>query len=177
MALDTFIAGRYSSTFNSVDTGITDQGMELTLDSELEDIGESDAYGLTVIDGIYRGGNCFLQFNSLAYKAGSLGAFWPYGGAINGAGVLGIIYDPNQIGNLLPIGQLASNIAKAHVLTSTTGTPAASSPATLTGPKALLAKNFNGKLLFNSKLRTVPVRLRYYPYQDGTSILRFLATT
>lgn len=179
MALGTFIAGRYSSTYNTVDTGISKEGQELELDTDMDDIGETDAWGTSVIDGIWRGGNCFVQFTSEEYKAGSLGAYWPYGGAINAAGVLGILVDDTIAApNKLPMGQLASNIAKALVLTVTAGTPAATAGAvnTLTAMFALLAKNFNGKLLFNSKLREVPIRLRCYPY-TASSVTKFFATT
>lgn len=177
MALDQFVAGRYSGAYNLLDVGITRDGYLLTLDSEMEDIGETDAWGLTVIDGLWRGGNCFIQFTSVAYKAGSLAAFWPYGGAVNANGVLGVLVDgtiaaPNQ----LPIARLASDIAKPLVLTSTAGTPAAANPATLTATAALLSKNNNGRVMFNSKLRDVPVRLRCYPFTSG-NITRFFTTT
>ncbi len=175
MALGTFVAGRYSGTYNSSDVGICKEGYELELDSDLDDIGETDAWGTSVIDGIWRGGNCFVQFTSEEYKAGSLAAFWPYGGAMGAAGVLGILYDATQT-TKLPIGQLASSIALPLVLTVTAGVPAVNNINTLTATEALLAKNFNGKLLFNSKLREVPVRLRCYPY-TASNITKFFATT
>ncbi len=177
MALETMVAGRYAATYATVDTGITREGYELTLDSEMEDIGETDAWGQSVIDGVWRGGNCFLQFVSIAYKAGSLAAFWPYGGAANAAGAIGILVDDTvSAPNKLPIGTLASSVAKALVLTAAAGTPAAAAPATLTATYALLAKNNNGRILFNSKLRDVPVRLRLYPY-TVSSVTKFFATT
>jgi hypothetical protein len=175
VALDTFVAGRMSATYNANDVGITRDGYGLTLDTEAEDIGETDAWGLSVIDSVYRGGNCFLQFTSVAYKTGSLQAFWPYGGALAGPGVLGVLHDANQA-TPLAIAQLASNIAKAFVLTATAGTPAAAAPATLTATFALLARNAQGVLRFSSKLRDVPVRLRCYPFTSG-GITRFFTTT
>lgn len=179
VALDTFVAGRYSGTYNAVDVGITRDGYELTLDTEFEDIGETDAWGMSVIDGIWRGGNCFLQFTSVAYKPGSLSAFWPYGTGLGGVGALGILYDSTQVAKL-PIAALASAIALPFILTSTPGTPAATgagpAASTLTATTALLAKNNNGKLAFNSKLRDVPVRLRCYPFTTA-NITKFFATT
>lgn len=175
MGLGTFIAGRYTGTYNAVDVGICKEGYELELDTELDDIGETDAWGGTVIDGIWRGGNCHLQFTSEEAGAGALASFWPYGGALGSAGVLGILVD-TAAATPFPMGQLASNIALAMLLTVVAGTPAAASIATLTASKALLAKNYNGKLLFNSKLREVPVRLRCYPYTSGT-VTQFFATT
>lgn len=175
MALDTLIAGRYSATYNANDVGITRDGYALTIDSEWEEIGETDAWGQSVIDGVWRGGNCFLQFTSVAYKTGSLQAFWPFGGPLAGPGVLGVLFDSTQA-TPLPIAQLASNIAKAFVLTATAGTPAAATPATLTATAALLARNNNGRIMLNSKLRDVPVRLRLYPFTSA-GITRFFTTT
>lgn len=169
------MAGRYSATFAGGDVGITADGYNIQQDTELEDIGETDAYGLTVIDGVFRGGQCFCDYRSKEYKAGSLAATWPYGGTLAGAGVLGILINPGA-GNT-PIGILASSLAKAFVLTSTAGTPAATSPSTLTATQALLARNSNLALMFNSKLREVPTRLRFYPADIGAGVISFFQTS
>lgn len=176
MALDTFIAGRYSATWNTSDVGITaDPGYELDMSAELEDVTGTDLYGDSVIDGIYRGGQCFCQWTSKAYKTGSLAALWPFGGTLAGNGALGVLFNPGA--NNTPGGILASDLAKAFVLTATAGTPASATPATLTATKALLAKNYSSRLLFNSRLREVPVRLRFYPYDAGSALIRFFSTT
>lgn len=164
MALGSFVAGRYSGTFNAVDVGMCKDGYELEQDTDFDEIGETDAYAGTVIDGIFRGGHCFMQFTSEEYKAGSLGAFWPYG-------ALGLLITTAQ-----PIGILASSIAKAMVLTVTPSTPAVGNINTLTGSLSLLAKNYSGKLLFNSKLREVPVRLRLYPSVASGNVTFFTTT-
>ncbi len=137
------MAGAYTGTYGGSGVGIT-EGFELQQNAEVENIGETDQYGGSVIDQIYRGGNCFLQFESKAYKAGSIAAFWPYG----------------TLGTGGTVGRLASALAQAHVLTAVGGTPAASSPGSLTGTLSILAENNPARLLFHSKLRTVPVRLR-----------------
>lgn len=111
--------------------------------------------------GIYRGGQVFLQFESMAYKAGSLTPFWPYGAL----GVPGVI------------GRLASAVALSTVLTATAGTPAAAAPATLTCLNSLLAPNSPARLLFNSKLRKVPVRLAALAYDSGSSVIKWFTTT
>lgn len=161
MSLDTFVSGRYSSTFNSSDCGITQQGYTLQQDSAAELINQTDAYGDSVIDWVYRGGNVFLQFESKAYKAGSVAPFWPY-------------YTLGKLsGSANPIGRLASSIAASMVLTSTANTPAASAPATLTGTYALLAPNSPANLLFDSRVRNVPVRLQFLPYASGSDTIWF----
>ncbi len=161
MPVDTFIAGKYGGTFNSVGVGITEQGFEIQQDSKAEMIEESDTYGQSLIDWIFRGGQVSIQFDSLAYRAGSIAAFWPYG-TLGLAGV---------------IGRLASNIALATVLTSTTGTPAVASPATLTATFSLLAPNNPARLLFSSKLRKVPVRLACLLYDTGGAAYGWFTTT
>lgn len=155
MAFDTFIAGAYTATYNAVDTGVTKQGYDLSQSAKAEMIDETDVYGRSTIDWVYRGGDAFLQFSSRAYKAGSVTPFWPYG-------ALGVIST-----TAAPIGRLASNIAAAMVLTATANTPAAAAPASLTANLSLLAPNFDARILFDSRLREVPVRLQLLPFSSS----------
>jgi hypothetical protein len=74
-----------------------------------------------------------------------------------------------------PLGRLLSDVAVPHVLTSTPNTPAAAAPASVTGVKAILAPNQSARLLFNSKLRKVPVRLQYLPYDAGGGTIKWFA--
>lgn len=164
MPLGTFVAGRYAGTYNAVDVGITDEGYELQVSPSKEMIDESDAYGQSAIDGIYRGGNAFLIFTSKEYKAGSISPFWPYG-------ALGVLAT-----TAAPIGRLDSAIAAAMVLSSTANTPAAAAPASLTAALAILADGANGALLYNSKLRKVPVRLRLYPGASAGTVTWWVQT-
>ena len=175
MALGTFISGRYSATYAgpsgtpaAADVGLTKNGYSLEVSWSKKLINESDAYGESAIDGIHRGGNCFLQFDSLEYKAGSLNAAFPYGAVLapTGAGALG----PGVI------GRLDSAVAGTMVLTATASTPAASTPATLTTAAAVIAENFPVKLLFDTSLREVPLRMRLYLY-DSAGTKQWFATT
>lgn len=163
MPLDTFIAGRYSKTYNAVDVGITDDGIRLSVESKLEMIASSDAYGDSAIDGVYRGGDVFLTYTSKAYKAGSITPFWPWAalGQMSTAAA--------------PIGRLATDVAKVSVLTATANTPAATSPATLTADKTILAMG-GAELLYHSKLRQVPIRLQCYPYLSSSNVVWFTTT-
>lgn len=160
MALGTLICGRYSGTFNSVDTGITQNGYELTQDSKAEEVTPTDAYGDSIIDLCYRGGNVYIQFEGKEYKAGAITPFWPWGTL----GLMGII------------GRLASDVAAAMVLTSTAGTPAASAPATITASKSILAPNNSSRLLYDSKVRNVPIRLLVLPFSNSGTITWFTQT-
>lgn len=159
MGLVSVIGGRYSGTYNSSNVGITETGYELQQSWEAELIDETDAYGQSIVDAFYRGGNCYLQFQSKEYAAG-IAPFWPWA----------------TMGAMGTIGRLASAIAAAMVLTNTAGTPAAGSPATLTGGSSILAPNFPGSLLYNSKARNVPVRLLLLPYIPSSVPVWFVQT-
>ena len=164
MALDTLVAGAYTGTYNSTGVGVTQKGFELSQTFKTELIDETDQWGLTTIDAVYRGGDAFLQFESRAYKAGSTAPFAPWG-------ALGVIST-----TAAPIGRLASAVAAATVLTAVANTPAAAAPASLTASLSLLAENFDGKLLFDSRLRNVPVRLRLYPGLNAGTLSWFTLT-
>lgn len=124
----------------------------------------SDAYGESSIDFVYRGGDVFLQFASKAYKAGSTAPFWPWGS-------LGVMLTAAA-----PLGRLASAVAAATVLAATANTPAAAAPATLTGSLSILAPNSNLRLMFDSRLRLVPVRLILLPSNNAGTVTWFTTT-
>lgn len=157
MALDTFVAGQYTTTHNAVSVGITEEGFELQQDSKAQNVTPTDAYGESIIDFVYRGGDVYIQFEGKAYKAGSIAPFWPWG----------------TLGAMGVIGRLASNVASATVMTALAGTPAASAPSSVTTTLTILAPNNPARLLYNSKLRTVPVRLLVLPYDSGSAVIKW----
>lgn len=165
MPLDTFVAGSYANTYNAVSVGITEEGMTLEQTLKEEVINESDAYGGATLDYIYRGGDAFLQYDCKAYKAGSVAPFWPWGGA------MGQMTSASAV-----IARLASDVAAATVLSAAALTPAAAAPASITAAKSILAPGFTGRLLYNSKLRRVPVRLQFLPYTSSTNLVWWTQT-
>jgi hypothetical protein len=163
VALGTLIAGRYSGAIAGADAGIAENGYNLVIIPHAERIAESDAYGQTLFELIYRGVDVGLIYDGLEYKgtvgtSGPLGAIWPWGATFGTMGV---------------IGRLGSAIAYSVILTATAGTPAASTPATLTAPRAIISPGFNVNLLFNSKLRKVPIRFDCMP---NDSVVHFSTT-
>lgn len=147
MALGTFIGGRYSSTLAGVDLGLTQNGYQLVIVPKGEMIAQSDAYAQTLLDYFFAGCDASVVLDSLEYKAGPIAAIWPWG----------------TLGTMGIIARLASNIAASLVLTSTAGTPAASSPASLTATRAIISPGSNISLLYTSKLRMVPIRFDLLP--------------
>lgn len=148
MALDTLVAGAYTNTFNGAAVGLAAEGYDLQQEVKGEEV-RGDYYGESLIDGVVRGANVFLEYENIAYKAGSLAPFWPFG----------------TLGEHPTPGQLMSDLAKQTVLTVTSGTPAATyGPASLTASKSMLAIGANSRLKFQSMLRRLPIRLQLIPY-------------
>lgn len=164
MAISTVIAGAYTATYNANSVAPTTQGYELEVNFKGEMIGETDLYGETLLDYVYRGADARVMFEAQLYNANVLAAFYPWGtfGQIATAAA--------------PIGRLAINVASALVLTAVANTPAAASPATLTASKSIIAPNNNGRLLFNSKHRKVPVSLLLLPSESGGTVTFFTTT-
>lgn len=124
-----------------------------------EVVNNTDAYGKTTIDAIYQGGDWFAQMTCIEYRAGSIGAVWPFG----------------QLGVLGVIGRLYyASIASSLVLTAIAGTPAAASPATLTATKAVIAPGFSSRWLFGPTLRKIPLRFQLLP--TGANVAFFTTT-
>lgn len=149
------------SFFAAVDVGITQRGYEIQQDGKAEVIDESDAYGQSTIDLVYRGGDVRIMFESRAYKAGSITPFWPW----STFGFMGII------------ARLASDIAAAFNLTVTPGTPAfTNGPRSVTAPKTILSPNVSQRMLFDSRLRNVPNQLTCLPIDISGAIGWFTQT-
>ena len=146
---------------NAVALGITDEGYDLQWEPKSDVIGKSDVYGDMTLDLIYRGTDWFFQTDFMETKAGPLAAAYPWGAL----GVQGII------------GRLGSDVATSLVLTSTTGTPAVATPATLTATKPILAPGSNPNAQYNSRLRTMPVRFILLPVDSGAGVIKNFTTT
>ena len=176
MSLYAFIAGRYSATYNAVDVGLTNDGYRLRQEVHYEPINESDHYGQSILDLIYRGGDVYLEFLAKVYASvistSAVSAFWPWGA---GLGIMQTFQGAAGTGvGPLPIGRLAYDLNHPTVLSAILGTPARPSagagvPGTLTALRTALAPNFRGELLFNSRLRQVPIQLISLPTETTAS--------
>lgn len=166
MALvDNLTAGKYAMTYNSVDMGLLKEGAMLDLQNAQDILDKSDAFARSVIETFYQGANAFLQVTALRWFAGVKTPFWPWGN-------LGEVFT-----NASVPGIRGSDTASAIVMTAQTGSPAATEgPATLTASKSLLAENFNQQLLFDSRLREMPIRFRLIPYASAGKTIHFSTT-
>lgn len=166
MPLGTFIAGRYSCTYNATDIGIAEKGYNLSWTVMKEKIKDTDVYADSDVDGIYRGMNVFLQTTCKEYKTGSVAPTTPYN-TFTPTGATSF-----EMGL---VGRLDSNLAQALVLSSTASTPAAASPASITASLAILDAGFSVDLFFGPTQRKVPIRWQLYPYLS-TTVKYFSAT-
>ena len=151
---EVLIAGQYTTSYSSAAMGIMegDSGVPTVSQSnEGENIGNTDKYGKAVIDTIYQGANHYAQFMCMEYKASTIAAWWPFGNQ----GIMGVI------------ARLGFTMAAPLVLTAVSGTPAASSPASLTSTYGILSPGYNTQLLFGPTLRKLPIRMLLYPYSSG----------
>lgn len=174
MALGSFIAGRYSATYDppggtaAADIGLMEQGYRITARIAKEKIQETDAYGLMVVDAIYRGiADVFIAGTAIEWKTGLLNAMTPYQAmAASGATYFG----PGTI------ARLDSAVAGILIATATSSTPAAAAPATMTATYTIFAEDTDLEWMLNSTLRKMPYRFRVYPYDD-TGVLKFFTAT
>ena len=164
--LGTFVAGRYSATYGAANIGIAEDGYDLEFQFKQELIDKTDAYAQTIIDMIMQGCDTYVSANLIEWLSGSKTLMWATGG-----GVMGKIFT-----SAVPPAAFASDLAGALVLTSTTNTTAAASPATLTGSKAFMAPNFNPRILMDSRLRKLPARMILLPYTSGSDLIAFSTT-
>lgn len=148
-----FIAGKYSLTLGGSTVGQTADGIRLS-HSFFKRIITGDNFADTPQDAIFRGAELFAAYRLLEYNATSAReAFFPYGS--------------DYLTMDTVIGTLDSANASQLVLTALAGTPAASTPATVTLPLAILAEGFETELLFAPDLREIPIRQRVYPNSSG----------
>lgn len=160
MALNTFVAGPFTATYNSADPGYTQDGFTLSFIPKGLPIDRTDIYADTTIDIVYRGADFFMSFVLRQYQANSVLAFWPWG----------------SFGGAVPtIGKLFSATALALVLTAVAGTTAkdinigsgAAGAGTFTANKAIIAENSDVSFTLGPVNRDVPVRMRLLPYDSG----------
>lgn len=141
----------------------------------LEDI-TSDLLGDTVVDSVYMGGDMFLEFEleeanranvmclENPYRSGTLG-----GDTVDGDYQVGVpgTFATTYAGSLV-IQPLYYSSGNTH---SRAG--AQTTPCRVYGLVAL-ASGFEKEKLFASRRRTIPIRLRCYPYSDGLTPAKYI---
>jgi hypothetical protein len=166
MGLGIFAPGEYVMTYDSVAVGlVTSGGQNLRWRFKEKAIQDTNRFGDTKIDGIYRGVNALLAVTFKEWKPAVRAAIWPWSASGTFDGTLGVI------------GRLASDVAKVITLTPTAGTPAATAGPTLfTANLAKIAPENDINLLFGPDERDIPVIFELLPYDSSGTIRLFSIT-
>lgn len=156
------ISGPYVGTWHALPLGtLNDDGYELALTFQGQEVNESDAYGMTLVEAIYRGMNWRCRLRGLEWdKTGLLDLQQEFGRTGAAAG-------RNLTPQLTNIGDRWTKYAQALVLTAILGDPP-TVPQTLTATNAAFAPNSQSAFLMTSKVREMPLELVLLPYSSGS---------
>ena len=158
----TAITGPYHGSWSGEYLGATEDGFEVEHTFYSEPV-RGDNLGDSIQDEILRGADVYVNFTLIEYGKAAIveggGAstgsiHWPTAASgFNGAGD----------GKVGVIGDVLSDYGDSLVLTALANTPAAASPASVTFPGAVLARNFPVRVLYASRLRRIPMRMIALP--------------
>jgi hypothetical protein len=134
---------------------INDDGFVLSGTFQGQEVNASDAYGMTLVEAIWRGLNWRMRFRGLEFnKPGILLALQTFGST----GASTTTFTPT----LADIGDRWSNYSYALVLTAILGNPP-TMPQTLTAPYATIAPQFTTEFFMTSKVREAPIEMVLLP--------------
>jgi hypothetical protein len=159
------VSGPYTATWNGSALGTqNDDGFVLSGTYQGQEISASDAYGMTLVDAIYRGLNWRMRFRGLEWnRPGILAAIQAFGST----GSPGTTFTPT----LTNIGQRMSNYAQALVLSSILGVYPPTIPTTITALGAIIAPQSNVEYMLTSKVREAPMEMVLLPYAASVGSL------
>lgn len=166
------ISGPYTGRWNDHALGTqNDDGFVLTGEFTGQEVNQSDAFGMTLVEAIWRGINWRLRFRALEFnKPGILASMQAFGSS----GASSTTWTPT----LANIGDRYSKFAQILLLTSILNINPPTFPTTLTANGAIVAPNSNVEYLMTSKVREAPfemVLLPYY-YQSVNANISFTTT-
>lgn len=134
--------------------GMVDNVHRFTRAAAAEDVGNTNLYGSTVIDGIYRGGQMFVMLTIKEWPAYIRDILWPFA---------------TNFGDVGQVGRMLSSMAGAIVLTPVEGTPAyVKDPIIRTFGKAIISPEHNVDIPLGPTARDVPLVFRCFPYNVTT---------
>lgn len=149
------ISGPYTGTWNALPLGtLSDDGYQLRATVQGQEVNETDAYGQTLVEAIYRGLNWRVLLRGLEWKTGLLSALQMFG-QTGAAGTLTPV--------LANIGDRWSKFCMPLVLTAILGNPP-TTPQSLTAVNCGLAPQFQTEAIFTSKVRELPLECVLLPY-------------
>lgn len=149
------ISGPFTGVFGALPFGtLSDDGYELSATIQGQEVNETDAYGMTLVEGIYRGQNWRCRLRGLEWKTGLLSVLQTFG-------------QSGAVGTLTPIlaniGDRFTKFALGMVLTAILGNPP-TTPQSITAVNAQIAPNQQSSFNMTSKVRELPLELCLIPY-------------
>lgn len=156
MSLGTFIGGPYTLVHGStpVSVGLLQDGIRISTDFAMAPF-SGDQYGDSVLGAFYRGGNTYINFGGLEYTAMLPAVFQSSVGVPGRMGLVG--------------RELESQVSQPVVASAVSGTPAATSPATVTSSKAAMMGRADWEMA--SRLRTLSVQMQCFPYVVSSNVV------
>ncbi len=152
------VAGPYTGTWDALPFGtLNDDGYELGCTFLGQEVNETDAWGMTLVEAVWRGMNWRCRLRGLEWKTGLLAA-------LKGFGTTGLITDGKLTPALVDIGSLWSASSQTMVLTSILGNPP-TAPGTLTALNSAVAPGSQSLFNLTSKVRELPLELVLLPYE------------
>lgn len=159
------ISGPYVGTWNALPMGtMNDDGFELACTIQGQEIRESDAFGMTLVEGIYRGQNWRCRIRGLEWDKTGLLTLLQMFGQSGAARTLTPV--------LTSIGDRWTKFCKSLVLTSILGDPP-SFPTSITAVNAGFAPNSQTPFNLTSKMREMPIEMVFLPYQASIGSVTF----
>ena len=164
------VSGPYIGTWAGSPLGTqNDDGFVLLGTYQGQEVNASDAYGMTLVEAIWRGLNWRLRFRSLEFnKTGMLQAIQAFGASGNA----NTTFTPT----LANIGDRYTKFAQSLVLNSILGDPP-TMPDTLTASSAIVAPQSNVEFLMTSKVREAPFEMVLLPYSAVLTSANNIATS
>lgn len=158
------VSGPYTATWNGFSLGTqNDDGFILAGTFQGQEVNASDAYGMTLVEAIWRGLNWRLRFRGLEFnKPGILASTQAFGST----GAPSTTFTPT----LANVGDRYSKFAQALVLTAILANPP-TMPQTLTANGAVVAPQSNVEYLMTSKVREAPFEMVLLPYAGSVGSL------
>jgi hypothetical protein len=145
--------GAYTWKWNGTPMGFIEGVPELIGVGEAIDR-RSGLTGSSVVDGIFTGGQHFLNLIVKDWTPTTQALIWPFGAQ----------------GRSGRHGRAMTDLAKAIVATAVPGTPAATNgPKTRTFPMACYAPGFNKRVKFGLEERNIAITFRIYPQVDDST--------
>lgn len=156
------IAGPYSATWDAFTLGVqNDDGYELAVTIVGQEVNETDQFGMTLVEAIFRGFNWRCRLRNLTWALGTVGLLKQFGTS-------GTAGDGLLTPTLAGIGSKWSATNQTLLLTSLLGSPP-TAPATLTATNSGFAPNSQSAFQLTSKVREVPVEMVLLPYPSAGS--------